>query len=331
MSQPANPATPPAGPIQARPALLLAAAAAAALALGAVVGFALFSPRERAADVVGLWSGSPPGLQAYLGPGGANVVRLNIERVESGKLVGSMRVGALSGRLTGSIHGPHLHAELASGPSGAGSATSAIDGTAVGPRIEGNLSIRTSAAQANSTPAAAIGVVLTRAGLAAAPPPRPSGAAWVAPHAVGLRVFDAIVRGGKFTPGFSAAGDFYRTQNYVYAHKGGRVTYAFSVPAGRTLQVGYGIPRGHVVNDAPLDVLLNGARLATVAGAGGTFHQLAPRDAIAWWHRFGPGSYRLALTSEVASLNVYGLWFDRQPRHAVTRRVRRPARAISSR
>lgn len=301
-------------------AIAIVVAAVAAILVGSLVS--VLAPPPPPANVVGVWSGHAPGL--FADPGRSDLVRLDVERMVNEQLFGNMRIGELSGGLTGTVRGTRLHAEIA-GPTGTGE-KGTLDGTVDAAHLRGKVSLQFGSGSSAGAPA----VLDSDVELARAVPVQPqtraatrarthiaTGARVASPRQLGLRAFLPVVRSGRLTAGFSVHGPFFRARNYLFAERGGKVTYAFTVPRHQTRRIGYGIPRGHVINTASLDILLGGHRIATVRGTHVAFHALAPRDALLWWRTFGPGPHRLTLAADAGSLNIYGLWTNVSPRNRI--------------
>jgi hypothetical protein len=110
--------------------------------------------------------------------------------------------------------------------------------------------------------------------------------------------------------GFSEAGGVSFADDRIYLSAGGTASYSFSVPAGRTETIAYGIPTGGYTNSAPAEVSINGVTdtiIKTVAG-GSTQTQL-----LLWRKSFGPGRYVLTFRSGGFAVNFYGLWIESAP------------------
>uniref|UniRef100_E6Q0Q9 Zinc-ribbon domain-containing protein n=1 Tax=mine drainage metagenome TaxID=410659 RepID=E6Q0Q9_9ZZZZ len=127
-----------------------------------------------------------------------------------------------------------------------------------------------------------------------------------------LSAFMPVLRpdGSALTHGFSAAGNFVFTTGYIYLHAGATVSYRFIVPPGNELTIGYGLLAGHVVNNGPFTVSIDGTQVATVSRGSGGYGETVPTTEILWSKSFGPGRHMLTLTSLTHSVNVYGLWCD---------------------
>jgi hypothetical protein len=116
-----------------------------------------------------------------------------------------------------------------------------------------------------------------------------------------------------FTPGFSASGDFTFTTGYIYIQPGATASYSFTAPGGQSQTVSYGILGGHVVNNGPVDVFVDGVKDARIEEGIGGYGQTAPETLILWTHTFSPGRHKITLKSVNNSVNVYGLWFGTPP------------------
>lgn len=137
-------------------------------------------------------------------------------------------------------------------------------------------------------------------------------------HPGALSMFLPVLRadGSGFTHGFSATGNFVFTTGYIYLHAGATLSYRFIVSPGNELTVGYGLLAGHVVNNGPFVVSVDGTQVAAVSRGSGGYGETTPTTEILWAQSFGPGRHILTLTSLTHSVNVYGLWFDHAP-HAL--------------
>jgi hypothetical protein len=124
-------------------------------------------------------------------------------------------------------------------------------------------------------------------------------------------IFVPILQPGsrEFSPGFSAAGNFVITAGYIYLQPGATASYSLTVPEGSSQTVSYGTLAGHVVNNGPVDVFIDGVMDTRITQGVGGYGETSPRTLILWTHVFPPGAHLVTLRSVSDSVNVYGLWF----------------------
>ncbi|MGH9773372.1 MAG: protein kinase domain-containing protein [Candidatus Acidiferrales bacterium] len=139
-----------------------------------------------------------------------------------------------------------------------------------------------------------------------------------APQPPGIFV-PVLAAPGMLASGFSGTGNFVYTNGYIYLQAGASVSYQLVVPTGQSQTVAYGLLAGHVVNNGPFIVSLNGQQVAYVAKGIGGFRETTPTTVILWERMFRPGAYTITLTSVSNSVNFYGLWFSSQPQFAAYR------------
>jgi len=129
----------------------------------------------------------------------------------------------------------------------------------------------------------------------------------------------AVASGTTLAAGWSTAGPV-----YVYAAGtaggpaanggwlnpyGGTVTFQFTVPAGQTTTLAYGIPVGGWANNAPVALSVNGGTPVSITADQGPPGTALPDGALFWTQTFGPGTYTLTWSSPTGgSFNVYGVW-----------------------
>ena len=170
--------------------------------------------------------------------------------------------------------------------------------------------------------ALSLSVVLTSAGLLAAS--QVSGAAIAGTLVPIWKTAESATGGGcpgPFTAGYAMSGPFGcgwntttvngrppETVNHVSIHKGGSVSYTFTVAMGAFRKVTYGIPAGGWLNNAHATVTVDDGvpKIVTwLAPSGST----APSGLSLWTSAsLGSGSHTITIKSDGNSVNVYGLW-----------------------
>ena len=128
-------------------------------------------------------------------------------------------------------------------------------------------------------------------------------------------VFVSILAPGTrtFTSGFSAKGNFFLAGDRIFLQSQATASLSFSVPEGQTRTVVYGIPAEGFLNNAPVEIWVNEAKVTTIAENLGGLGAKTPSTLQLWHKAFGPGNYIITLKSLGRSVNVYGFWFDTPP------------------
>lgn len=110
----------------------------------------------------------------------------------------------------------------------------------------------------------------------------------------------------NYPPGSSGS-----TLSYGWADPnggGGLVNYQFTVAAGQSSTMSYGIPAGGFVNNGPVNIYLNGQLVATVSQDTGSAFSTASTTENLWSSTFTAGTYTLGFGYVSAPINVYGVW-----------------------
>ena len=101
----------------------------------------------------------------------------------------------------------------------------------------------------------------------------------------------------------------------VLHDEGAAITYSFTVPAGTTERVTYGIPGTEVdpagghLNQVPLSIAVDDGAPTTVDGCMGATGATTDVDEYCWTSApLGPGQHTVTITSLGDSNNVYGVW-----------------------
>lgn len=126
----------------------------------------------------------------------------------------------------------------------------------------------------------------------------------------GLAFTPLFIEGTQsFAPGFSAVGSLSRNSDFVGLNATASVTYTFTVSAGRTLTVAYGIPAGGYLNSVPAEISLNRVVIASVdKDPDYGWGKITPKQRLLWHRTFPAGHYVLTIRSGGTAVNFYGLW-----------------------
>jgi hypothetical protein len=126
----------------------------------------------------------------------------------------------------------------------------------------------------------------------------------------GLAFTPLFIEGTQnFAPGFSAVGSFSRNSDFVGLNATASVRYTFTVSAGRTLTVAYGIPAGGYLNSVPAEISLNRVVIASVdKDPDYGWGKITPKQRLLWHRTFPAGHYVLTIRSGGTAVNFYGLW-----------------------
>ena len=90
---------------------------------------------------------------------------------------------------------------------------------------------------------------------------------------------------------------------------GGRISYRFTVPAGTSETLTYGIPAGGFLNNVGARISLDGRSPVTVSTGIGSYGATAATDLVVWRSEsLAAGSHTWTITSTGDSVNVYGVW-----------------------
>jgi hypothetical protein len=133
----------------------------------------------------------------------------------------------------------------------------------------------------------------------AAVPRQSTGLAFIPVYAAGTK---------NLAPNFSTAGSVSFFDDRLGLYAGGTSTFAFSIPAGETETIEYGIPTGGYLNNVPVEVSINGVSDAIVDKGLGGLGAGTQRPLPLWRKSFGPGDYVLSFKSGGGAVNFYGLW-----------------------
>ena len=88
----------------------------------------------------------------------------------------------------------------------------------------------------------------------------------------------------------------------------GDASYAFTVPAGQSSTITYGIPPGGHPCYGETSISVNGVAQPNVTDANGINQTPGGSQQNLWSETFGPGTYTIEISGPGSSQNVYGLW-----------------------